>query len=188
MRCARELLVTQGIDRFTVAEVAQASQLSKPSLYYYFESKEALMFDLALETLTLELAAVSGAVQGIESGIEAIVCLVRSRVDFYLQDTDAFRIVHVWAPALGVNERLLHSNTHTQMGTLLTSISERLGTQHKENGRAVRPDIQQLPQMAWALSQGILVQGLSGTLAPNGIEPCRSMRDVACRWLLDSLV
>lgn len=188
MRCARELLVTQGIDRFTVAEVAQASQLSKPSLYYYFESKEALVFDLAVETLTLELAAVSSAIQGIDNGVEALVCLVRTRVDFYLEDTDAFRIVHVWAPALGVHEQLLRSDTHAQMGTLLTSIGERLGTQHNGNGRPQRPDIRQLPHMAWALSQGILVQGLSGTPSPKSVEPCRSMRDVACRWLLDSLV
>jgi AcrR family transcriptional regulator len=189
MRCARELLVAQGIDRFTVAEVAQASQLSKPSLYYYFESKEALVFDLAVETLTLELAAVADAVQPIENGIDALVSLVRTRVDFYLKDTDAFRIVHVWSPALGVHEQLLRSSAHEQMGALLAGIGERLGAQQKNGtGRAARPDIHQLPQMAWALSQGILVQGLSGAASPKSLEPCRAMRDVACRWLLDSLV
>jgi AcrR family transcriptional regulator len=162
--------------------------LSKPSLYYYFASKEALVLDLALEALELEFYALTGAVQGVESGAEALVGLVRCRVDFFLDDIDAFRIVHVWTPALGLQDQLARSNTSKQMGALLSGIGNRLNAELNGIRRGARPDVQQLPQIAWALSQGILVQGVTGTTHAKGVEQCRTMRDVACRWLLDSLI
>ena len=185
MRSARELLVTQGIDRFTVAEVAHASRLSKPSLYYYFESKEALVAELANESLQLEFMALSGAVQIVGSGVEALVSLLRTRVDFFLDDVDAFRIVHVWAPALGLQTQLAQSNTSRQVATLLSAIGHRLSA---ESTRKPDSDFQELPQVAWALSQGILVRGVADAAHPHDFAQCRSLRDAACRWLLDSLV
>jgi len=186
MRSAKELLVTQGIDRFTVAEVAQASSLSKPSLYYYFASKEALVLELALESLQLEYDALTGAIRGAESGVEVLVRLVRTRIDFFLSDVDAFRIVHIWAPALGLQDQIFQSSASKQVNELLTAIGDRLSAERK--GLSARPDIQQLPQVAWALSQGILVQGVTGATHPSDREQCRVMRDIACRWLLDSLI
>jgi TetR/AcrR family transcriptional regulator len=185
MRSAKELLVTQGIDRFTVAEVAQAARLSKPSLYYYFESKEALVAELAIETLSLELNALSGAVQKVGSGVEALVSLLRTRVDFFLDDVDAFRIVHVWAPALGLQTQLAQSNPSRQVTVLLSAIAQRLST---ESTRRPGSDFQQLPLVAWALSQGILVRGIADAARPHDTAKCRTLRDAACRWLLDSLV
>ncbi len=188
LRSAKELLVTQGIERFTVAEVAQASQLSKPSLYYYFESKEALVFDLAIGAFELEYCAIAETVHAADSGVAALVDLVRTRVDHFLHDNDAFRILHVWAPALGLQNQIARSNTNKLMNALLEEIGARLNSERNGSSRMARNDAQQLPAMAWAMSQGILVQGISAAMTPKDVEQCRTMRDIACRWLLDSLV
>ncbi len=84
MRSAKDLLVAQGIENFTVAEVAQTSQLSKPAVYYYFDSKEALVFDLAIESLQIEFNVLAESVHVAKSGVEALIGLVRTRVDFFL--------------------------------------------------------------------------------------------------------
>lgn len=188
MRSAKELLVAQGIDSFTVAEVAQASHLSKPSLYYYFESKEALVFELAVEVFELEYLSLAESVQSAESGVAALVNLVRTRVDYFLRDGDAFRILHVWAPALGLNQQIAQSNTNIQMNVLLGEIGKRLNAEKNGRPRTTISDAQQLPAMAWALSQGILVQAISTATNPQDTERCKAMRDVACRWILDSLL
>jgi AcrR family transcriptional regulator len=188
MHSARDLLVDRGIEHFTVADVAQVSQLSKPAVYYYFDSKEALVFDLAIESLQAEFNILSESVHAAKSGVESLVDLIRTRVDFFLNDMNAYRVLHVWAPAMGLQRRLSQSNTSKQISALLNLISHRLSTERTSASRAVRLDAQQLPQMAWALSQGILGQFASGAQQPRDLEQCRATRDVACRWLLDSLV
>ena len=188
MRSARQLLILNGIENFTVAQVAVVSQLSKPAVYYYFDSKEALVFDLAIESLQIEFNMLAESVRAAKSGIESLVNLIRARVDFFLNDIDAFRILHLWGPALGLQRSLSQSNASKQISALLSTISHRLISEHATGSRAIRIDVQQLPQMAWALSQGILVQCVAGAMQPKDLEQCRAMRDVACRWLLDSLV
>jgi AcrR family transcriptional regulator len=188
MHSARDLLVSRGTENFTVADVAQVSQLSKPAVYYYFDSKEALVFDLAIESLQSEFNILSESVHAAKSGVESLVDLVRTRVDFFLNDMNAFRVLHVWAPAMGLQRRLSQSNTSKQISALLNLISHHLSTEKTAGNRATRPDAQQLPQMAWALSQGILGQFAASAQQPKDLDQCRATRDVACRWLLDSLV
>lgn len=188
MHAARNLLVERGIEHFTVADVAQVSQLSKPAVYYYFDSKEALVFDLAIESLQIEFNVLSESVHAAKSAVESLVDLIRTRVDFFLNDMNAFRVLHVWAPAMGLQRRVSQSNTSKQISALLNLISHRLSTEKTSSNRAVRIDAQQLPQVAWALSQGILAQFAASALQPKDLEQCRATRDVACRWLLDALV
>ena len=188
MRSAKDLLVAQGIERFTVAEVAQSSQLSKPAVYYYFDSKEALVFDLAIEALQIEFNVLAEVVHAAKSGVEALIDLIRIRVDFFLSDLDAFKILHVWTPALGLQRQLAQSSVSKQITALLNVISSRLTTERGAGNRAIRHDAQQLPQLAWALSQGILAQCVAGAMQPKDVEQCRTLRDVACRWLLDCML
>jgi AcrR family transcriptional regulator len=188
MRSARALLVAHGFENFTVAEVARVSQLSKPAVYYYFDSKEALVFDLAVESLQIEFNILAESVHTAKSGIESLVELVRTRVDFFLSDMDAFRIVHVWTPALGLQRRLSQSNANKQIFALLSVIGQRLSTERPRDEHVTPLGMQQLPQLAWALSQGILSQHVASVMQPKDSEQCRAMRDSACRWLLDSLV
>jgi AcrR family transcriptional regulator len=51
---AAELFATSGFDRTSVADIAQASGLEKPSLYHYFKSKKSILsgvLDLGIDDL-----------------------------------------------------------------------------------------------------------------------------------------
>jgi AcrR family transcriptional regulator len=58
---AAELFATNGFDRTSVADIAQASGLEKPSLYHYFNSKKSILsgvLDLGIDDLIADAHAV----------------------------------------------------------------------------------------------------------------------------------
>ena len=78
-----------------------------------------------------------------KTGVEALVDLIRTRVDFFLADIDAFKILHIWTPALGLQKQLTQSSISKQISALLNVISNRLGTERVAGNREVRLRIDQ---------------------------------------------
>jgi AcrR family transcriptional regulator len=46
LRVAAELFATEGFDRASMAQLAQACGISKANIYHYYDSKDALLFDI----------------------------------------------------------------------------------------------------------------------------------------------
>ena len=60
MDAAMNIIGKQGVDKITLAQIAKASGLSKGTLYYYYASKNDLIFDIAdlhMERISTELFA-----------------------------------------------------------------------------------------------------------------------------------
>ena len=57
---ARDAILRSGLAGFTLAAVAEELALTKPALYYYFDSKEALLFELLLREWFGEATEVRG--------------------------------------------------------------------------------------------------------------------------------
>jgi AcrR family transcriptional regulator len=188
MQSARSLLVHQGIENFTVAQVAAVASVSKPAVYYYFDSKEDLVCELSFEVLTAEHQRLEQAISDAESGVDALVRLVRTRIDFYMEDRDSFRILHVWGPVLGLQPRIEVSPQYAALRALLVRLSERISADRNPSRAATRVDVAKVPELAWALSQGVIAAMAVGPARDGDIVRARDLRDSACRWLLDSLV
>jgi hypothetical protein len=120
--------------------------------------------------------------------VDALVGLVRTRIDFYMEDRDSFRILHVWGPVLGLEPRIEASSQHAALKALLERVSERLTEERSRLRATSRVDLSKVPEMAWALSQGIVAALAVGPARDGDIIKARELRDSACRWLLDSLV
>jgi AcrR family transcriptional regulator len=187
MQSARSLLVHQGIENFTVAQVAAVASVSKPAVYYYFDSKEDLVCELSFEVLTAEHQRLERAVGDAESEIDALVRLVRTRIDFYMEDRDSFRILHVWGPVLGLQPRIEASPQYAALRALLSKVGERLNEVKHPNRASTRVDVSKLPELGWALSQGIISAMAVGPSREGDSQRAQELRDSACRWLLDSL-
>ncbi|MGC4064558.1 MAG: TetR/AcrR family transcriptional regulator [Polyangiaceae bacterium] len=188
MQSARSLLVHQGIENFTVAQVAAVASVSKPAVYYYFDSKEDPVCELSFEVLTAEHQRLERAVGDAESEIDALVRLVRTRIDFYMEDRDSFRILHVWGPVLGLQPRIEASPQYAALRVLLSKVGERLNEVKNPNRAPTRVDVSKLPELGWALSQGIIAAMAVGPAREGDSLKAQELRDSACRWLLDSLV
>ena len=148
---ARQLLATRGIEGFTVSAVAAVAEVSKPAVYYYFESKEELVTALAADVLGEETLALRGAIEVAPSGVAALLAATRTYVAYHLADLEAFRILHVWAPALGLAVRLADTEGHRTRAALDDELARRLGPE-------LRPGVEAagLVRLARAAAHGLV--------------------------------
>lgn len=91
---AREVAVRDGFASFTLAAVAEELGLTNPALYYYFDSKEALLFELVLREWLACGARVEEAVEPTSSGADAVEALIRTVFAFYCERLEVFMLVH----------------------------------------------------------------------------------------------
>ncbi len=122
LEVATALFTTQGYEATTTQDLADVLGVRKGSMYYYFASKEELLFEVLLrnhEELHCHVAGAVGAV-GIE-GLDAIRTFVTEHVLFvlghravsslYADEVRVVRVVPPWWAALtserGRHERLL---------------------------------------------------------------------------------
>jgi len=80
---ARAVVLGSGLAGFTLSAVADELGLTKAALYYYFESKEALLFELLLREWFESATEVGAAVDETESGADAVEQLMRTVFNRY---------------------------------------------------------------------------------------------------------
>src|SRR5438270_2660335 len=90
-RVAARLFATQGYDATPVRMIVEAAGVTKPTLYYYFGSKEGL----AQAVLTLPMEALADSMRSIlaERGdpVPALVRIVEEHFKFCREDPDCAR-------------------------------------------------------------------------------------------------
>lgn len=182
LHAARGVLLAHGPDAFTMEQVARAADTSKATLYYYFQAREEVIAALALEVLRREIEVLSGAVIAAERGIDGLVALIRARVEHYLADPDAFRILYTWAPTLGAAQRLVLA----EILPLTAVVSQTLAAKLQRDRKAglLHPDAHpaRLSQVAWLTSHGLLSYAMH---QPNPQHSTwRPLCDEACEALL----
>ena len=81
-----------GVAATTLEAVAREVGVSKPTLYYYFASKNALLFELIFGALTAEAQAIHDGVEKARSGAEALGVIIRESVNAFTPSLDDFRL------------------------------------------------------------------------------------------------
>ena len=95
---ARDVVLRKGLAGFTLAAVAEELALTKPALYYYFDSKEALLFELLLREWVETATEVQAAVDTTESGADAVEQLMRTVFDRYRDRLEIFVLFFKMGP------------------------------------------------------------------------------------------
>jgi AcrR family transcriptional regulator len=98
---ARKVLLKSGVAAMTLEAVANEAGISKTGLYYYFSSKDVLVFELVFSTLEGHAKAVQIAVANAESGGEALGAIVRETVQAYASKMDDFRLAFMFGQVAG---------------------------------------------------------------------------------------
>ena len=98
LETARKLVLQSGLAGFTLAAVADELALTKPALYYYFASKEALLFELLLLEWVESATEVQAAVAETESGVDAVEQLMRTVFDRYRDRLELFVLFFKMGP------------------------------------------------------------------------------------------
>jgi AcrR family transcriptional regulator len=98
LETARDVVLRSGVAGFTLAAVADELGLTKPALYYYFDSKEGLLFELMLGEWFESASKVQAAVDETESGADAVEQLMRTVFDRYRERLELFMLNHKMGP------------------------------------------------------------------------------------------
>jgi AcrR family transcriptional regulator len=101
LEAARKVLLRSGVAAMTLEAVASEAGISKTGLYYYFSSKDVLVFELVFSTLEGHAQAVQAAVCNAESGGEALGAIVRETVQAYAAQMDDFRLAFMFGQVAG---------------------------------------------------------------------------------------
>jgi AcrR family transcriptional regulator len=143
--------------------VAAAADVSKPAVYYYFESKEELIYELALDSEMEESKALERALGTDQGGLDALSVLIKSYVDHYLSDIDQYRIRYVWPQVLGISWRLTEARGHKGTRAVDGIVQSRLGRDKLEGRVAPKVCVEQLTPLARVIAHGIVAQVSSAT-------------------------
>jgi len=95
---ARDAVLRSGLASFTLSAVADELALTKPALYYYFDSKEALLFELLLREWVESATEVQAAVEETESGADAVEQLMRTVFNRYRDRLELFVLFFKMGP------------------------------------------------------------------------------------------
>ncbi len=89
---ARRVLLEKGIAATTLDAVAKEVGLTKAALYYYYPSKDALLFEIIFSVHERQAQAVHDAVAVANDGGEALAAVIRETVRSYAPRMDDFRL------------------------------------------------------------------------------------------------
>lgn len=174
LQAAQQLLLKEGVQGLTIAAVAKAAGVSKPAVYYYFESKEEVVAGLAQEALRDEASAMERALSTGEEPAQTLEHGLRSVVAHHLSNPESFKVLDVWTRVFGVTAEELGSN-HQRAAVLLAA---RLG-QNEAGDR----DVTSLARLTVMTAQNIASRVIAGTISSREAEElcqmaCSSYRRV----------
>ncbi len=88
LRKAKSLILERGVGSFSMQDIAQASELSKATLYLYFESKEAILVEILQEAISdfTELARLRIPAGG--TGLQALQALWETYLELLGESQD----------------------------------------------------------------------------------------------------
>lgn len=87
---AKELILERGIPALSMQDIADAAELSKATLYLYFQSKEAILTEILTDSADAFVSYVEDRLNPHDSGLEAMRKLWGSYLRFFGESPDIF--------------------------------------------------------------------------------------------------
>jgi AcrR family transcriptional regulator len=159
LQAARETFFENGFHHATVDSVAERAEVSKGTVYLYFESKEALLAHLlleGLEDLVAELDRAYGAATGLPAD-EQLRALAQAYLDFFCRDPQYFPFL--MAMDRGRFQEAIPPELYEEiLAASLEGLNRavRVVEQGIEEGLFTCPDAQNAACVFWASLNGVL--------------------------------
>ena len=171
---AQELIASGGYHGLRMDAVAEAVELSKGTLYLYFENKDALCAAVATRLIDVCLACLQDAIAEAQTGLDAVRALLLAYAEFAEEHPQHFRFALAW---LSAGERMDDSTESFQtyrgrVGQVLALVVSAIGRGQQDG--TIRPEINPLHQaiQIWASSLGVVLVRLNReTMAQRVPEP-----------------
>ena len=126
LKTAAQVFAESGYDRASMNQLAKACQISKANIYHYYESKDALLFDL-LDTYLKDLRDRLNSVEGDAlSPEEHLRALVKEVLLAYHGADDEHRVQVTGIPALPVEQQKTLRGYQREMVEQMSDIVKRV--------------------------------------------------------------
>lgn len=173
---ARKVLTRAGIGELTIEAVAEEADVSKPSVHYYFPTKEALAAAIVVEVALEEIRTYEEATHDAATFAEACDRAIAAFVARYQDDLASFRAHYVWSQVFRVRDPSLEA-LPTAAGKLISRLAA-LAERDQRAGRLSRKHSPRaLVNVVAAIGAGILVR--AALLEANAGRSLVSIDEVA---------
>ena len=160
---AEDLVASGGYHGLRMDAVAEAVELSKGTLYLYFENKDALCAAVATRFIDTFIPFLENALEGAVSGLDAIRALLHAQYQFTQENPHHFRFALGW---LSAGQTIDDSSEDFQtyrgrVGLVLSILVSAL--QRGQGDGSVRKDIEPLNQAVqiWTSCLGVVLVGVN---------------------------
>ncbi len=153
---ARVVIVRDGIAALTVDAVAAVADVSKPSVYYYFESKDHLVRCLAVELSRDEQGAVQRAVADAAAGPQVLGVLVTAYVRHHLDSLELFKTQYLWSQVVGLVDLDLDLDVNAGMNHLFDVVEQQLRAAQDAGQLRQGVHPRRLAVAAWTAAHGFV--------------------------------
>jgi len=83
LSCARELILSQGVQRVSMEDIARKAELSKATVYLYFSSKDVLFNEICEEAARIFVGYFKSFIGPGVTGMAALKCFWRGYVELF---------------------------------------------------------------------------------------------------------
>lgn len=167
-----ELVVRDGYQSVTVADVVARAGVAKPTFYQHFDSKEGCLLALLDHFEQQLIAAMREVLDPSASTADRIRRGIGAMVEFMAADVDRARLLLIEAAAAGPTGRARIEQVHDMLASFYLAM--------REESRAVNPDLPQLSE--------VRVRSIVGAITESVVTALRSGESDDVRALLDDLV
>jgi TetR/AcrR family transcriptional regulator, cholesterol catabolism regulator len=90
---ATEVFCKKGYEGASMRDLSRASGMSLAGLYYYFESKERLLFLIQKHTFTTIVQQLKGRLEGVEDAEQRVRIFIRNHLEYFLANQAAMKVL-----------------------------------------------------------------------------------------------
>ncbi len=105
LRQAAAVFCARGYDRASIREIARATRVSLAGLYYYFRSKQELLFLIQRHTFETILREAREALERIDNPEERLRAFIRLHLKFFLERPNEMKVLTHEAESLASGHR-----------------------------------------------------------------------------------
>lgn len=93
LACATRVFNEKGYEGASIRDIARASRVSLAGLYYYFRSKEELLFLIQKHTFATLIENLERDLAGLDDPVAKLRCLIRSHLRYFLRHPEAMKVL-----------------------------------------------------------------------------------------------
>jgi len=101
LRTAAQVFAEQGFAGASIRDISRATGVSLAGLYYYFESKQHLLYLIQSTTFTFVLETLRSRLQGLHEPAERLRLLVLNHIEYFLSHPNEMKVLSHEEDALG---------------------------------------------------------------------------------------